>query len=145
MPLVSWLKRTSLIASIRSSSSFVSRYAAGTGALVSGWMPSTPLASTVTTCTAPDCAVLLASISPIRTEVPSAPSVTWLSAVLAEPAPFIEVETLNESSVDFLVRPFCEGAHWFDVRYGAPEAVYNQLNKDKIEIPFPQRVVHLSK
>ena len=65
--------------------------------------------------------------------------------VLADPAPFIEVETLNESSVDLLVRPFCMGAHWFDVRYGAPEAVYNQLNKDKIEIPFPQRVVHMSK
>ncbi len=65
--------------------------------------------------------------------------------VLADPAPFIEVETLNESSVDFLVRPFCNGAHWFDIRYGAPEAVYNQLNADGIEIPFPQRVVHMSK
>ena len=65
--------------------------------------------------------------------------------VLADPAPFIEVETLNESSVDFLVRPFCDGANWFDVRYGAPEAVYDQLNADGIEIPFPQRVVHMSK
>ena len=65
--------------------------------------------------------------------------------VLAEPEPFIEVETLNESSVDFLVRPFCKGEHWFDVRYGAPEAIYNQLNKDKIEIPFPQRTVHMAK
>ena len=65
--------------------------------------------------------------------------------VLSDPAPFIEVETLNESSVDFLERPFCNGAHWFDIRYGAPEAVYNQLNADGIEIPFPQRVVHMSK
>ncbi len=65
--------------------------------------------------------------------------------VLPDPAPFIEVETLNESSVDFLVRPFCNGVHWFDIRYGAPEAVYNQLNADGIEIPFPQRVVHMSK
>lgn len=64
--------------------------------------------------------------------------------VLADPAPFVEVETLNESSVDFLVRPFCNGAHWFDIRYGAPEAVYNQLNADGIEIPFPQRVVHMA-
>lgn len=65
--------------------------------------------------------------------------------VLADPAPFVEVETLNESSVDFLVRPFCDGAHWFDIRYSAPEAVYNQLNADGIEIPFPQRVVHMKK
>ncbi len=59
--------------------------------------------------------------------------------------PSSTVETLNESSVDFLVRPFCDGANWFDVRYRAPEAVYDQLNADGIEIPFPQRVVHMSK
>ncbi|MGB0852101.1 MAG: mechanosensitive ion channel family protein [Pikeienuella sp.] len=66
-----------------------------------------------------------------------------LEPVLADPAPFIEVETLNDSSVDFLVRPYCKGEHWFDVRYSAPQAVYEQLNADGIEIPFPQRVVHL--
>ena len=40
--------------------------------------------------------------------------------ILKDPAPFVEIETLNESSVDFLVRPFCEGAHYFDVLYSVP-------------------------
>ena len=74
-----------------------------------------------------------------------AKALTSMDKVLADPAPFIEVETLNDSSVDFLVRPFCNGEHWFDVRYSAPQAVYEQLNADGIEIPFPQRVVHLQK
>ena len=65
--------------------------------------------------------------------------------VLAEPAPFVEVETLGSSSVDILVRPFADGAHYFDVKYALPQAIYEQFNKDKIEIPFQQIVVHNAK
>ena len=61
--------------------------------------------------------------------------------VLEDPAPFVEVETLNESSVDFLVRPFCEGAHYFDVLYTVPEQVKKALDESGIEIPFPHRKV----
>ena len=61
--------------------------------------------------------------------------------VLEDPAPFVEVETLNESSVDFLVRPFCEGAHYFDVLYTIPEQVKKALDANSIEIPFPHRKV----
>jgi len=59
--------------------------------------------------------------------------------VLPDPAPFIEVETLNNSSVDFLVRPFCQGEHYFDVLYSVPEQVKNALDEAGIEIPFPHR------
>lgn len=62
--------------------------------------------------------------------------------VLSDPAPFVEVETLNASSVDLLVRPFAEGAHYFDVKYSLPQAIYEQFQKDGIEIPFQQIVVH---
>lgn len=62
--------------------------------------------------------------------------------VLSDPAPFVEVETLNASSVDILVRPFTDGAHYFDVKYSLPQAIYEQFRKDKIEIPFQQIVVH---
>lgn len=65
--------------------------------------------------------------------------------VLADPAPFVEVETLGASSVDLLVRPFCEGAHYFDVKYSLPQAIYEQFNKDGIEIPFQQIVIHNAK
>lgn len=65
--------------------------------------------------------------------------------VLADPAPFVEVETLNDSSVDFLVRPFCEGANYFSLRYSIPEQIKKALDEAGIEIPFPHRKVILFK
>jgi len=64
-------------------------------------------------------------------------------SVLKDPAPFIEVETLNDSSVDFLVRPFCDGADYFNVLYSVPELVKKALDEANIEIPFPHRKVFL--
>ena len=61
--------------------------------------------------------------------------------ILQDPAPFIEVETLNDSSVDFLVRPFCQGEHYFDILYSVPEQVKKALDEANIEIPFPHRKV----
>lgn len=61
--------------------------------------------------------------------------------VLQDPAPFVEIETLNDSSVDFLVRPFCDGAHYFDLLYSLPEQVKKALDAAGVEIPFPHRKV----
>ncbi len=63
--------------------------------------------------------------------------------ILQDPAPFVEVESLNDSSVDFLVRPFCEGQHYFDVLYSIPEQIKKALDDANIEIPFPHRKVIL--
>jgi small conductance mechanosensitive channel len=63
--------------------------------------------------------------------------------ILKDPAPFVEVETLNNSSVDFLVRPFCQGEHYFDVIYSVPELIKKALDENNIEIPFPHRKVIL--
>lgn len=63
------------------------------------------------------------------------------SHILKDPAPFVEVETLNDSSVDFLVRPFCKGEHYFDVLYSVPEQIKKALDENNIEIPFPHRKV----
>ena len=65
--------------------------------------------------------------------------------ILDDPAPFVEVETLNESSVDFLVRPFCKGEHYFDVLYSVPEQIKKALDKEGIEIPFPHRKLIIEK
>lgn len=65
--------------------------------------------------------------------------------VLKDPAPFVEVETLNDSSVDFLVRPFCEGEHYFSLRYSIPEQIKKALDEAGIEIPFPHRKVIMFK
>ena len=61
--------------------------------------------------------------------------------ILKTPAPFVEVETLNDSSVDFVVRPFCEGEHYFNVLYSVPELIKKALDENNIEIPFPHRKV----
>lgn len=65
--------------------------------------------------------------------------------ILKDPAPFIEVETLNDSSVDFLVRPFCNGEHYFDILYSVPEQIKKALDAAGVEIPFPHRKVILFK
>ena len=65
--------------------------------------------------------------------------------ILKDPAPFVEVETLNDSSVDFLVRPFCHGADYFDVLYSVPELIKKALDENNIEIPFPHRKLIIEK
>lgn len=65
--------------------------------------------------------------------------------ILKDPAPFVEVETLNDSSVDFLVRPFCQGEHYFDVLYSVPEQIKKALDEKGIEIPFPHRKLIIEK
>lgn len=65
--------------------------------------------------------------------------------ILNDPAPDIVVSTLNDSSVDFITRPFVNGEHWFDVRYSVPEAIKKALDEAGIEIPFPHRKVILFK
>tara|TARA_R110002167_G_scaffold243833_11_gene449273 strand:+ start:1176 stop:2003 length:828 start_codon:yes stop_codon:yes gene_type:complete len=65
--------------------------------------------------------------------------------ILKVPAPFVEVETLNNSSVDFLVRPFCKGEHYFDILYSVPEQIKKALDAEGIEIPFPHRKLIIEK
>ena len=45
------------------------------------------------------------------------------------------------SSVDFIVRPFCKGEHYFDVLFSVPEEIKKALDLADIEIPFPHRKV----
>lgn len=65
--------------------------------------------------------------------------------ILKDPAPFVEISELNSSSVDFVVRPFCHGEHYFAVRYSVPELIKKALDEANIEIPFPHRKVILVK
>ncbi len=65
--------------------------------------------------------------------------------ILKDPAPFVEVETLNDSSVDFLVRPFCNGENYFNILYSVPEQIKKALDEKGIEIPFPHRKLIIEK
>jgi small conductance mechanosensitive channel len=63
--------------------------------------------------------------------------------VLADPAPFVGVAELADSSVNFAVRPWVKVADYWDVYFDIHEAVKKQLDAHNISIPFPQRDVHM--
>ena len=65
------------------------------------------------------------------------------SKVMQDPAPFIGVLEMGDSSVNFAVRPHCLPADYWDVFFSVNEEIKKALDKNSISIPFPQRDVHL--
>lgn len=63
--------------------------------------------------------------------------------VLDDPAPFIGVLELADSSVNLAVRPWTTAENYWGVFFDTLEAVKNRLDAEGINIPFPQRDVHL--
>tara|TARA_B100000497_G_C7598526_1_gene359769 strand:- start:155 stop:964 length:810 start_codon:yes stop_codon:yes gene_type:complete len=62
--------------------------------------------------------------------------------VLKKPQPFVGVTELADSSVQFVVRPYCKPINYWSVYFDTYENVKIALDKAGIEIPFPQRVLH---
>ena len=62
--------------------------------------------------------------------------------VLRDPEPIIKLHVLNESSVDFVVRPWVKTADYWNVYWDLTREVKVRFDKDGISIPFPQRDVH---
>ena len=65
--------------------------------------------------------------------------------VLKDPAPFVGVEELGDSSVNLAVRPWSTPDDYWDVFFGITEKCKNALDEAGISIPFPQVDVHLEK
>ncbi|PIF02556.1 MAG: mechanosensitive ion channel protein MscS [Paludibacter sp.] len=65
------------------------------------------------------------------------------SRILKDPAIFIAVSELGDSSVNFTVRGWVKSADYWGVFFDMNEKVYNAFNKSGINIPFPQMDVHL--
>ncbi|MBW3697772.1 mechanosensitive ion channel [Vibrio sp. T187] len=63
--------------------------------------------------------------------------------VLKEPEAMVRLHTLNESSVDFIVRPWVKTDDYWDVYWDVTEKVKKRLDEEGVSIPFPQRDVHL--
>ena len=63
--------------------------------------------------------------------------------VLHDPEPVVAVSALSDSSVDFVVRPWVKPADYWEVYFGVTRRVKEELDNAGIEIPFPQRVVHM--
>ncbi len=63
--------------------------------------------------------------------------------VLADPAPRIVLTELADSSINFDIWVWVERSHFLDARTEVTRAIKEALDREGIEIPFPQRVVHL--
>lgn len=69
-----------------------------------------------------------------------------LPGVLKDPAPGVVLTEMADSSVNFVCNVFISGPDdYWGVYFGTREAIKKALDKAAIEIPFPQRVVHLKK
>jgi small conductance mechanosensitive channel len=67
------------------------------------------------------------------------------SRILSDPEPLIALKTLNESSVDILIRAWVNTADYWDVYFHINEQIYKVFAVESINIPFPQMTVHLEK
>ncbi|AJR07509.1 mechanosensitive ion channel protein [Photobacterium gaetbulicola] len=65
--------------------------------------------------------------------------------VLKDPEPTIGVVALADSSVNFVVRPWVNTSEYWAVYFDLLQAIKEELDKEGIEIPFPQMDVHLNK
>ncbi len=65
--------------------------------------------------------------------------------ILKDPPADILVSNLADSSVNFEVRPWCKTDDYWDVYYGVTEDIKKNFDKENIEIPYPQRVIHTNK
>jgi len=65
--------------------------------------------------------------------------------VLDDPAPFVGVSELADSSVNFVFRPWVKSADYWDVYFDMNEKVKLTFDEKGISIPFPQMDIHLNK
>ena len=63
--------------------------------------------------------------------------------ILSDPAPFIALNTLADSSVNFIVRPWVNKADYWEVYNDVTEQVKRRFDAEGLNIPFPQRDVHV--
>jgi small conductance mechanosensitive channel len=62
--------------------------------------------------------------------------------VLDDPEPAVKLYKLNDSSVDFVVRPWVKTDDYWDVFWDVTRSVKMRFDEEGVSIPFPQRDVH---
>ena len=65
--------------------------------------------------------------------------------VLKDPAPTLAVSELADSSVNLVVRPWTAKDNYWALKFDLTRAIKEAFDREGIEIPFPQTVVHLAK
>lgn len=64
------------------------------------------------------------------------------SRIMTDPAPFIALSNLADSSVDFTVRVWVKGGDYWPVYFDLTRAIYEEFNRQGIGFPFPQIQIH---
>lgn len=62
---------------------------------------------------------------------------------LDDPAPVIIFKAFGDSSLNFMIGAWCEKSQFLDLRNTLLRDIKNKFDLEGIEIPFPQRVVHM--
>lgn len=63
--------------------------------------------------------------------------------IFKDPEPFIAVTELGESSVNLAVRVWSNASDYWGIFFDMQESIKKEFDKQDINIPFPQRDVHL--
>ena len=64
------------------------------------------------------------------------------SRILTDPAPFVALSKLADSSVDLTARVWVNAADYWPVFFSMQETIYAEFNKRGISFPFPQLTIH---
>lgn len=65
--------------------------------------------------------------------------------ILVEPAPFIAVSALADSSVNLVVRVWVKQEDYWGVFHETYSRIYDTFNARGIDFPFPQQTIHVAK
>lgn len=65
--------------------------------------------------------------------------------ILKEPVPFVALSEHAASSINFVVRVWCETPDYWKVHYNLLEQVKIRFDEEKISIPYPQMDLHIQK
>jgi small conductance mechanosensitive channel len=63
--------------------------------------------------------------------------------ILQEPAPFVALASLGDSSVNLVVRAWVKAPDYWEVYFRMNENVYRNFGENGLHIPFPQFDVHV--
>ena len=63
--------------------------------------------------------------------------------ILKDPAPFIGLGELGDSSVNITLRVWAKTEHYWDIHFKMNEKIYTEFDKEGLNIPYPQMDVHV--
>ena len=63
--------------------------------------------------------------------------------ILADPAPLVAVSELADSSVNFVLRPWCNAGDYWAIRFDLQRRIKEELEAGGCSLPYPQADLHL--